>query len=157
MNLCVFLGLLVYCVVANAQTCDDARDTFYNTNRECLLAFENAGAHVLVGPSGDRRLNDTEIELLCANASCQDAYTQYVEACSATNISVSINVCSVITEVASCLCSLGRVFFVMLNMSPQLSELVYPPSIHRIYSRTRDCVPLGSGSKGTIRVNTFSL
>ena len=91
MNFCVLLGLLVYCFVTNGQlqTCDEARDTLYNTDRDCLLAFEAARNHILLGPSLGGTLNDTDIELLCANASCQDAYMQYVAACSASNRSVS--------------------------------------------------------------------
>ena len=92
MNLCALLGLLIYCVVANGQTCDEARDAFYNTNRECLLAFEAAGNHALLGSSLGYTLNDTDIELLCANATCEDAYMQYIATCSASNRSVSNSV-----------------------------------------------------------------
>jgi len=90
MNLCVLIGLFVYCVVANGQTCDEARDTFYNTNRECLMAFEAAGNHTLFGSILGAPLYDHYEELLCVNASCKDAYMQYISACPlATNMSVS--------------------------------------------------------------------
>ena len=80
--LCVLLGLLVFCVLANGQsngqTCDEALASFTTTNSECQMAFMAAVTYTSSG-NDSAMFSPSQVELL--NQICMNAYTQYVAAC----------------------------------------------------------------------------
>ena len=84
MILCVLLGLLVSCVLANGQTCDEALASFTTTNSECQMAFMAAAAFTSLG-NDSAMFTPSQVELLCANQTCINAYTQFVAACPSNN------------------------------------------------------------------------